>query len=135
MNYSNFIVKVLKKPKQRFLKKNILLTELHVQFPSTRNKNKNNLNKMDLLIWGSLGEDIIKYYKINDYILVEGFISFHKKKVNNNQGIKISVSKMFVQCGAIIRCEHIIIVVLFKQQRDCYIINKKIINNIFSYIV
>ena len=95
MNYSNFIVKVLKKPKQRFLKKNILLTELHVQFPSTRNKNKNNLNKMDLLIWGSLGEDIIKYYKINDYILVEGFISFHKKKVNNNQGIKISVSKIY----------------------------------------
>ena len=73
MNYSNFIVKVLKKPKQRFLKKNILLTELHVQFPSTRKKNKNNLNKMDLLIWGNLGEDIIKYYKINDYILIEGF--------------------------------------------------------------
>ena len=95
MNYSNFIVKVLKKPKQRFLKKNILLTELHVQFPSTRKKNKNNLNKMDLLIWGNLGEDIIKYYKINDYILVEGFISLHKRKINNNQEIKVSVSKIY----------------------------------------
>ena len=95
MNYSNFIVKVLKKPKQRFLKKNILLTELHVQFPSTRKKNKNNLNKMDLLIWGNLGEDIIKYYKINDYILIEGFISLHKRKINNNQEIKVSVSKIY----------------------------------------
>ena len=95
MNYSNFIVKVLKKPKQRFLKKNILLTELHVQFPSTRKKNKNNMNKMDLLIWGNLGEDIIKYYKINDYILIEGFISLHKRKINNNQEIKVSVSKIY----------------------------------------
>lgn len=95
MNYSNFIVKVLKKPKQRFLKKNILLTELHVQFPSTRKKNKYNLNTMDLSIWGNLGEDVIKYYKINDYILIEGFISFRKKKINNNQEIKISVSKIY----------------------------------------
>ena len=95
MNYSNFIVKVIKKPTQKFLKKKILLTELHVQFPSTRNKNKNTLNTMDLLIWGDLGQDIIKYYKINDYILIEGFISFRKKKFNNNQEIKISVSKIY----------------------------------------
>jgi len=93
MNYSNFIVKMLKKPKQRFLKNNILLTELHVQFPSTRRKN--NLNKMDLLIWGNLGEDITKYYKINDYILIEGFISIRKKKIDNNQEITISVSKIY----------------------------------------
>ena len=50
---------------------------------------------MDLLIWGNLGEDVIKYYKINDYILIEGFISFRKKKINNNQEIKISVSKIY----------------------------------------
>jgi len=95
MNYSTFIVKVVKNPKQRFLKKNILLTELHVQFPSTRKKSKNNLNTMELLIWGDLGEDVIKYYKINDYILIEGFISLHKKKTNNNREIKISVSKIY----------------------------------------
>ena len=95
MNYSNFIVKVLKKPKQKFLKKKIMLTELHVQFPSTRIKNKNGLNTMDLLIWGNLGQDVLKYYKINDYLLVEGFISLRKKRFNTNQQIKISVSKIY----------------------------------------
>ena len=95
MNYSNFIVKVLKKPKQKFLKKKIMLTELHVQFPSTRIKNKNGLSTMDLLIWGNLGQDVLKYYKINDYLLVEGFISLRKKRFNTNQQIKISVSKIY----------------------------------------
>ena len=93
MNYTNFIVRVLKNPKQSFLKNNILLTELKVQFPSI--KNKNYLNTIDLLIWGNLGKDVIKYYRINDYILVEGFISFHKEKFTNNQQIKISVFKIY----------------------------------------
>ena len=95
MNYSNFIVKVIKGPKQKFFKKNILLKELHVQFPSTRTKNKKVLNTMDLLIWGNLGQDVIKYYKINDYLLIEGFISLRKKRFDNNQQIKISVTKIY----------------------------------------
>ena len=95
MNYSNFIVKVIKGPKQKFFKKNIVLTELHVQFPSTRTNNKKVSNTMDLLIWGYLGQDIIKYSKINDYFLVEGFISLRKKRFDNNQQIKISVTKIY----------------------------------------
>ena len=93
MNYSNFIVRILKKPKQSFLKNNILLTELNVQFPSLRNHN--HLNTIDLLIWGDLGKDISKYYQTNDYILVEGFISFHKEKFMSNQQIKVSVFKIY----------------------------------------
>ena len=93
MNYSNFIVRILKSPKQSLLKKNILLTELNVQFPSLRNPN--HLNTIDLLIWGNLGKDIIKYYQTNDYILVEGFISFHKEKFTNNKQIKVSVFKIY----------------------------------------
>lgn len=95
MNYSNFIVKIIKGPKQKFFKKNIVLTELHVQFPSTRTNNKKVSNTMDLLIWGYLGQDIIKYSKINDYLLVEGFISLRKKRFNNNQQIKVSVTKIY----------------------------------------
>ena len=50
---------------------------------------------MDLLIWGNLGQDVIKYYKINDYLLIEGFISLRKKRFDNNQQIKISVTKIY----------------------------------------
>lgn len=93
MNYSNFIVRILRRPKQSLFKKNILLTELNVQFPSLRNSN--HLNIIDLLIWGNLGKDIIKYYQTNDYILVEGFISLHKEKFTNNKQIKVSVFKIY----------------------------------------
>ena len=93
MNYSNFIVKILKRPKQSLVKKNILLTKLHVQFPSIRNKT--DLNTIYLFIWGDLGNDIMKYYKVNDYILIEGFISLNREKLTNNQQIKISVFKIY----------------------------------------
>lgn len=93
MNYSNFIVKILKKPKQSLLKKKILLTELRVQFPSIRNKT--DLNIVELSIWGDVGKDIMKYYRINDYILVEGFISLRREKLTNHQQIKISVFRIY----------------------------------------
>ena len=37
----------------------------------------------------------MKYYKVNDYVLIEGFISFRKKEFETNQQIEISVSKIY----------------------------------------
>jgi len=93
MNYSNFIVKIICQPKQSFFKNNISLVELFVQFPSVRKKN--NKNTFFLSIWGNLGNDVMKYYKVNDYVLIEGFISFRKKEFETNQQIEISVSKIY----------------------------------------
>ena len=50
---------------------------------------------MDLLIWGNLGQDVIKYYKINDYLLIEGFISLRKKSLIIISKSKISVTKIY----------------------------------------
>ena len=33
---------------------------------------------LNLIVWGNLAQDVIKYYKINDYIIVEGF--FRQKR-------------------------------------------------------
>ena len=73
MNYSTFIVKIVRKPVQSFFKNNISLTELVVQFPQIRNKNC--IDVCHLNVWGNLAHDVIKYYQINDYIVVEGYIS------------------------------------------------------------
>jgi hypothetical protein len=84
MNYSTFIVKIIEKPVQSFFKNNISLTELVVQFPQVRNKNY--LDIFHLNVWGNLSHDVMKYYQVNDYIVVEGYISF--RKANHNQKIK-----------------------------------------------
>ena len=94
MNYSTFIVKIVRKPVQSFFKNNISLTELVVQFPQIRNKNC--IDVCHLNVWGNLAHDVIKYYQINDYIVVEGYVSFR----NNNQNkkmkqIEISVFKIY----------------------------------------
>ena len=41
MNYTSFIVKILKKPKQSFLKNNIVVTKILVKFVSPRIKTFN----------------------------------------------------------------------------------------------
>jgi len=94
MNYSTFIVKIIKKPVQSFFKNNISLTELVVQFPQVRNKNYVDICRLN--VWGNLSHDIMKYYKVNDYIVVEGYISFRnsnpEKKIRQ---IEISAFKVY----------------------------------------
>jgi len=78
MNDTNFIagiVKVLETPRQKIIKKNILVTTFRVQFPQVR---KNSI--VSLKIWGDLGHDVGTYYKINDYILIEGYLAIKTKK-------------------------------------------------------
>jgi len=94
MNYSTFIVKIIKKPVQSFFKNNISLTELVVQFPQIRNKNCK--NTFQVSVWGNLSYDIIKYYQQNDYLVIEGYISLRNKNENkNNKEIEISVFKIY----------------------------------------
>ena len=64
-------VKILENPKQKLINKTIPFVEFRVQFPQTENDEIIYLN-----FWGELGKDVINYYKINDYILIEGYLSF-----------------------------------------------------------
>lgn len=94
MNYSTFIVKIVKKPVQSFFKNNISLTELIVQFPQVRSKNY--IDTFHVNVWGNLSHDVIKYYQINDYIVIEGYISFRTtNQKKNNKQIEISAFKIY----------------------------------------
>ena len=100
MNYSSFIVKISEKPSQRSLKDDILLTELIVKFPQIRNQKI--LKTIKVFIWGNLGDDILRYLKKNDYLLIEGYIFLYQIRspsqdilLSGENQIQISARKIY----------------------------------------
>jgi hypothetical protein len=77
MNYMGAIVKILETPKQKLINSNILVIKFKAQLPQVR---KSRIVK--LVIWGKLARAVLDYYKINDYILIEGYASLRDN--NNN---------------------------------------------------
>jgi|YelNatPaOPRAMG01_1025707.scaffolds.fasta_scaffold00299_5 hypothetical protein len=81
-NYISSIVKILEKPVKKVFTNDtndpISVIKFRVQVPQIRNT-----IIISLTFWGNLGEDVLNYYQINDYIIVEGYLSFRDKKVNN----------------------------------------------------
>ena len=98
MNYCSFIVKILKKPELSFFENNITLSEIPVQFFSVPNFNSEKI--LNLTFWGNLAKDIVQYYQINDYVIIEGYISYKTIDTNiemtmNDKEIEISVFKIY----------------------------------------
>ena len=94
-NYIGGIVKILETPKQKILKNNIFLTKFRAQIPQFRNT-----RIVTLTFWGKLAHDIITYYKKNDYLLIEGYLSLRNKKTENlsiskSKKIEITVLKVY----------------------------------------
>ena len=67
------IVKILESPKNKTIKNKISITKFRAQLPQVRQT-----RVIDIVIWGNLATDIVKYYDVNDYILVEGYLSLNK---------------------------------------------------------
>lgn len=98
MNYSSFIVKIIEKPIQRYFNEDISVVEMLVKFSQFQEKKPNKTFR--IFIWGNLGIDILKYYRINDYIIIEGYISlYHHFSESNfsslNSQVQISARKIY----------------------------------------
>jgi len=52
------------------------LVKLLVKFPQVQKRN--NSNALTISVWGKLSDDMIKYYNIGDFILIEGILSSRK---------------------------------------------------------
>lgn len=96
-NYVGGIVKILETPTQQVVNKQISMTQFRVQLPQIR---KNRIIK--LVFWGNLARDVANYYQVNDYIMIEGYLSFRdrtneKKKLNkqNSKKPQITVSRIY----------------------------------------
>lgn len=89
------IVKILEIPKQKIFNTNIPVTRFRVQFPQVRNT-----SIVHLTFWGNLARDVVNYYKINDYILIEGYISLRDKEnstnnISKSKKVEITVLKVY----------------------------------------
>ena len=78
MNYIGSIVRIMETPKLDHINKNISRTEFRVQLPKIRNKKS--VTIVNLVFWGDFASDVANYYRINDYILIEGYLAFKKKR-------------------------------------------------------
>jgi len=92
-NYFSGIVKILDNPVQTFIKNQILKTTCQVELPQIR-QNK----AISLVFWGNLAQEVKNYYQINDYVLIEGYVSLKENKSNllssNSKKLTITVLKV-----------------------------------------
>ena len=91
MNYIGGIAKILEMPKQSFLDNDIIITKVRVQLPQLRNT-----QVVKLTFWGNLASDVNNFYKTNDYVIIEGYISY-KNELQSRvpKQIEITVLKIY----------------------------------------
>ena len=90
-NYISCVVKILESPFQTVFEKNIPTTKFRAQFPQVRNN-----NIVNLVFYGKLSQDVIDYYNIDDYIIIEGYLSLKSKKTDKNlKEVEITVLKVY----------------------------------------
>ncbi len=94
-NYIGGVIRILETPKQKILKNNILVTKFRAQLPQFRNK-----RVVNLTFWGNLARDVITHYKINDYLIIEGYVSLRQRTISDlisskSKKIEITVRKVY----------------------------------------
>jgi len=94
-NYFSGIVKILEDPKEYYSNKQTPVTQFRVEVPQKRKS-----SIASLLVWGNLGREIKKFYKVNDYILIEGYSSIRPKSIqtgrsNNMKQVFITVIRVY----------------------------------------
>jgi len=94
MNYISCIVRILEIPKIELASNNIEMVRFRVQLPPVRNKIQSPIIIYST-IWGNLAYDIISYYRINDYALVEGYISTSSNSKKNDSLITLNITKLY----------------------------------------
>ena len=95
MNYTSFMIKIIGEPQQSFFDNDISVTEILARFYQFR---ENSYNICKLVIWGSLSHDVMQYYQLNDYLIVEGYISRRTSDFKDSDlkiEIEISVFKIY----------------------------------------
>ena len=97
-SYFSGVVKILENPKQKIIHGKIIHTKFRVLIPQSR---RNKFPKIiSLVSWGNLASDLNNHYTVNDYILIEGYISLKTKKKKdfslfNSKKVKVTGLKVY----------------------------------------
>ena len=86
INYVGSVVKILEKPVQMVISDKIVRTSFRAQLVQVRK-----IQIAYLVFWGNLARDIINNYQVNDYIMIEGYLSISNK--TNNKLTKRQLKK------------------------------------------
>ena len=94
-NYLGSVVKILEKPIQTIVNDKVLKTECRAQLAQIRNT-----RIVNLVFWGNLARDTVNSYQVNDYIMIEGYVSLRdmksKKLMKRNlKKVEIVILKSF----------------------------------------
>ena len=89
-NYFGGVIKILETPKQKTLKNNTLVTKFRAQISQFRKT-----QIITLAFWGNLAHDVAINYKVNDYLIIEGYLSLRKKKISKFKRVEITVRKVY----------------------------------------
>ena len=77
VNYVGSVVKILEKPVQTVSPHKMVRTDCRVQLVQIRS-----IQIAHLVFWGTLGHDIANNYQVNNYIMIEGYLSLPHQKIN-----------------------------------------------------
>ena len=86
LNYFNGVVRILEVPKEKILNDKFSILKCRVQLPQIRSNRVVMLN-----VWSRLAKDLLKSYTVNDYILIEGYLSL---KIPSKKRLSIKTSKI-----------------------------------------
>ena len=94
-DYIATIIKILETPKLQLLKNKYVVTKFRVQIPQRRGN-----RIVNLVLWGNSAKNITKYYRINDYLLVQGHLSIrtfknHILEKNSKKEILITLHRVY----------------------------------------
>jgi hypothetical protein len=96
ITYMEGIVKILERPKQKLINNDIICVKFRAQLASVRKT-----QIITITFWGNLAQDIVSYYKINQYILIEGYPSFRNSNnfKQTSKRIEITGLRVYPVCG------------------------------------
>jgi single-stranded DNA-binding protein len=81
MNSCSFVVKIVSNPLQKLVSNNIWVVETRVQFVKIRKKKS--FDQFQIVLWGNLGKEFKRYYRIGDYVLIKGMLRLKRIKSRN----------------------------------------------------
>ena len=94
MNYVNCIIQILELPAIQFCNNNVPTLKFRIRLPLIKNKMPSN-TIIEGIVWGNLVSDIGNYYRINDYVLAEGYISIVFNKKSNKRFLMFNILKLY----------------------------------------
>jgi hypothetical protein len=96
INYMGAVVRILEIPNIQLTRTETPYTKFRVQLSKLRPKRRSK-TILTVFAWGKFAEDIVRYYRINDYVLIEGYLSNRQSSLlqNRKELLQVTLFKIF----------------------------------------